>query len=405
MSALANQKILLGVTGGIAVYKSTMLLRALLEAGAEVRVAMTAAAQTFVTPLTFQALSGRPIHTELLDPAAEAAMGHIELARWADLILIAPVSADFMARLSVGMANDLLSAICLATTAPIALAPAMNRQMWLNPATQENVQRLTARGLLIWGPAEGVQACGESGPGRMLEPEALLDQVSAHFAGGALAGVKVVLTAGSTREPIDPVRFISNRSSGKMGFALAAALRRLGAEVVLVAGPVALATPAGVQRIDVETAQEMQLAVSEQLAGCDIFVGVAAVADYRPREIAQQKIKKQQTVMTLELERNPDILADVAAAEDPPFTVGFAAETQNVKAYAEEKRRAKRIDLIAANRVAAAEGGFERDENALTLLWEGGGESLPMMLKSELAARLAARIAERYHARTQQENS
>ncbi|KRT55355.1 bifunctional phosphopantothenoylcysteine decarboxylase/phosphopantothenate--cysteine ligase CoaBC [endosymbiont of Ridgeia piscesae] len=405
MSALANQKILLGVTGGIAVYKSAMLLRALLEAGAEVRVAMTAAAQTFVTPLTFQALSGRPIHTELLDPAAEAAMGHIELARWADLILIAPVSADFMARLSVGMANDLLSAICLATTAPIALAPAMNRQMWLNPATQENVQRLTARGLLIWGPAEGVQACGESGPGRMLEPEALLDQVSAHFAGGALAGVKVVLTAGSTREPIDPVRFISNRSSGKMGFALAAALRRLGAEVVLVAGPVALATPAGVQRIDVETAQEMQLAVSEQLAGCDIFVGVAAVADYRPREIAQQKIKKQQTVMTLELERNPDILADVAAAEDPPFTVGFAAETQNVKAYAEEKRRAKRIDLIAANRVAAAEGGFERDENALTLLWEGGGESLPMMLKSELAARLAARIAERYHARTQQENS
>ncbi len=405
MSALANQKILLGVTGGIAAYKSAMLLRALLEAGAEVRVAMTAAAQTFVTPLTFQALSGRPVHTELLDPAAEAAMGHIELARWADLILIAPVSADFMARLSVGMANDLLSAICLATTAPIALAPAMNRQMWLNPATQENVQRLTARGLLVWGPAEGVQACGESGPGRMLEPEALLDQVSAHFAGGALAGVKVVLTAGSTREPIDPVRFISNRSSGKMGFALAAALRRLGAEVVLVAGPVALATPAGVQRIDVETAQEMQLAVSEQLAECDIFVGVAAVADYRPREMAQQKIKKQQTVMTLELERNPDILADVAAAEDPPFTVGFAAETQNVKAYAEEKRRAKRIDLIAANRVAAAEGGFERDENALTLLWEGGGESLPMMLKSELAARLAARIAERYHARTQQENS
>ncbi|EGV52067.1 bifunctional phosphopantothenoylcysteine decarboxylase/phosphopantothenate--cysteine ligase CoaBC [Candidatus Endoriftia persephone] len=405
MSALANQKILLGVTGGIAAYKSAMLLRALIEAGAEVRVAMTAAAQTFVTPLTFQALSGRPVHTELLDPAAEAAMGHIELARWADLILIAPVSADFMARLSVGMANDLLSAICLATTAPIALAPAMNRQMWLNPATQENVQRLTARGLLIWGPAEGVQACGESGPGRILEPEALLDQVSAHFVGGTLAGVKVVLTAGSTREPIDPVRFISNRSSGKMGFALAAALRRLGAEVVLVAGPVALATPAGVQRIDVETAQEMQLAVSEQLAGCDIFVGVAAVADYRPREMAQQKIKKQQTVMTLELERNPDILADVAAAEDPPFTVGFAAETQNVKAYAEEKRRAKRIDLIAANRVAAAEGGFERDENALTLLWEGGGESLPMMLKSELAARLAARIAERYHARTQQENS
>ncbi|MEN8166728.1 MAG: bifunctional phosphopantothenoylcysteine decarboxylase/phosphopantothenate--cysteine ligase CoaBC [Pseudomonadota bacterium] len=396
MPTLDKQKILLGITGGIAAYKSALLLRMLQRSGASVRVVMTGAAEAFISPLTFQALSGQRVYTELLDLEQEAAMNHIELARWADLILVAPASADFMARLAAGMANDLLSTLCLASSAPIALAPAMNQQMWLNQVTRENVQRLAARGINIWGPDEGLQACGESGPGRMLEAESLHEEVVAYFAPGPLQGVRVLITAGPTREPIDPVRYIGNRSSGRMGFALADAFKQLGADVCLVSGPVALATPSEVERLDVETADAMWHAVMARLEACDIFIGVAAVADYRPVMTAGQKIKKSIERLELALEPNPDILAEVAALEHGPFTVGFAAETERLEAHAEAKRHAKGIDLIAANRVGGADGGFESEENALLLLWEEGRESLPMMPKSLLARQLADRISEQY---------
>ncbi|MEW8294003.1 MAG: bifunctional phosphopantothenoylcysteine decarboxylase/phosphopantothenate--cysteine ligase CoaBC [Candidatus Thiodiazotropha sp.] len=398
MSGLANRKILLGVTGGIACYKSAVLLRALQDAGAEVRVVMTPAAQAFVTPLTFQALSGTDVHTELLDPSQEAAMDHISLARWADLVLIAPASADFMARIANGMANDLLSTLCLATESQVVVAPAMNRVMWLNPATQDNLQRLLARGYLCWGPDEGAQACGESGPGRMLEPEALCQQAVSYFGNGLLHGVKVLMTAGSTREPIDPVRFVGNRSSGKMGYALAQSMRDLGAEVTLISGPTSLPTPANIASIRVETAVEMHASVMEHVDSCDIFIAVAAVADYRPSLVAADKIKKNKEILTLNLVRNPDILAQVAALEHPPFTVGFAAETGQVEQYADEKRRRKQLNMIAANRVGSDEGGFESEQNALILLWQDAREELPMMAKSALAQRLAERIAEQYNA-------
>lgn len=398
MSSLERKKILLGVSGGIAAYKSAVLLRALQRQGAEVRVVMTRGAQAFVQPLTFQALSGHRVYGELLDPAQEAAMDHISLARWADLILVAPATANCLARLAHGLADDLLSTLCLATSAPLAVAPAMNQAMWLNPATRENLAILERRGLHIWGPDQGEQACGESGPGRMLEPEALCARVSAYFSAGPLHGVRVLLTAGGTREPIDPVRFVGNRSSGKMGYALAAALRDLGASVTLVSAPVSLSTPAGVTRIGVETAQQMYGAVMTEVDKCDIFVGVAAVADYRPDLIAEQKIKKHAERLRLELVRNPDILAEVAALANPPFTVGFAAETERVEEFAEAKRLAKGVDLIAANQVASETGGFERDENALTLCWQTGKEQLPLMDKSSLARRLAERITTQYHA-------
>ncbi|MET0069043.1 MAG: bifunctional phosphopantothenoylcysteine decarboxylase/phosphopantothenate--cysteine ligase CoaBC [Candidatus Thiodiazotropha sp.] len=398
MSGLANRKILLGVTGGIACYKSAVLLRALQDAGAEVRVVMTPAAQAFVTPLTFQALSGTDVYTELLDPSQEAAMDHISLARWADLVLIAPASADFMARIANGMANDLLSTLCLATESQVVVAPAMNRVMWLNPATRDNLQRLLARGYLCWGPDEGEQACGESGPGRMLEPEALCQQAVSHFGNGLLHGVNVLMTAGSTREPIDPVRFVGNRSSGKMGYALAQSMRDLGAEVTLISGPTSLATPANITSVRVETAAEMHASVMEHVDSCNIFIAVAAVADYRPSLVAADKIKKNKEIITLELVRNPDILAEVAALEHPPFTVGFAAETGQVEQYADEKRRRKQLNMIAANRVGSDEGGFESEQNALILLWQDAREELPMMAKPELAQRLAERIAEQYNA-------
>ncbi|MCU7918641.1 MAG: bifunctional phosphopantothenoylcysteine decarboxylase/phosphopantothenate--cysteine ligase CoaBC [Candidatus Thiodiazotropha sp. (ex Epidulcina cf. delphinae)] len=400
MSSIENKKILLGVTGGIAAYKSAVLLRALQKAGAEVRVVLTQAAQAFVTPLTFQALSGHAVYTELLDSVQEAAMDHISLARWADLVLVAPATADFIARAAAGHANDLLATLCLATRAPIALAPAMNQQMWLNPVTGENLERLVKRGYRCWGPDDGEQACGETGPGRMLEPEALLKHVLAHFAPGSLDGVSVLMTAGSTREPIDPVRFVGNRSSGKMGYALAESLRDLGASVILVSGPVSLAMPRGIECIRVETAEQMRSSVLARVEACDIFVGVAAVADYRPRQSASEKIKKHKEIMTLELVRNPDILAEVAARDRPPFSVGFAAETEQVETFAEAKRRAKGLDMIAANRVGTDEGGFESDSNAIVLIWQGGREALPMMTKSLLAQHLAGRISERYHART-----
>jgi len=396
MAELLGKRLLLGVTGGIAAYKSAELVRQLRQRGAEVRVVMTRAAEQFITPMTLQALSANPVRTALFDEAHEAAMGHIELARWADLVLVAPASADFMARVAVGMANDLLTTLCLATEAPIAMAPAMNRLMWGNAATQDNAQALADRGVLLWGPAEGDQACGEHGAGRMIEPADIAGRCGALFSQGALSGVRVLMTAGPTREAIDPVRFIGNRSSGKMGFALARAFRQAGASVELVAGPVSLATPDGVRRTDVESALEMERAVMARVGACDIFVGCAAVADYRPVDVAEQKIKKANESLSIELTRNPDILAGVAALKHPPFTVGFAAETENPVEYAEGKRRNKRVDMVAVNLVGAAQGGFERDENALTLLWEGGRQELPMAEKQALAEQLVALIAEHY---------
>lgn len=399
MNELAGKKLLLGITGGIAAYKAVELVRLLRKSSAEVQVVLTGSASQFVTPMTLQAVSGRPVRQELFDPAHEAAMGHIELARWADLVLVAPASAGFMARLAHGFADNLLATLCLASAAPIILAPAMNQQMWQNAATRDNVALLQQRGIALWGPASGDQACGEVGPGRMLEPEALLEQLLSRFTPGPLAGVRVLLTAGPTREPLDPVRFIGNRSSGKMGFALARAFARAGARVELVAGPVALDTPAGVERIDVESAGEMEQAVLARVAGSDIFVGCAAVADYRPDVVADQKIKKTSDRMEIRLVRNPDILATVAGLPDAPFTVGFAAETQDPEGYAEKKRVAKRVNMIAANLVGAEQGGFERDENALTLLWEGGRKRLPMADKAQLAEQLVALIAEHYENR------
>ncbi len=405
MSHLSGKRVLLGVTGGIAAYKSASLIRYLREAGADVRVVMTASSKAFIGPLTLQALSGNPVHEELMDPAQEAAMGHIQLARWADLVLVAPATANFMARLAQGLADDLLSTLCLATTAPIALAPAMNHEMWRNPATRENRALLESRGMLFWGPGEGAQACGETGPGRLLEAEQLAQRVEDWFAPGALQGVEVLLTAGPTREPLDPVRFLGNRSSGKMGYALATALAEAGAKVCLISGPVSLDCPTGVSRIMVETANEMYDAVMARVADCALFVAAAAVADYRPAQSAGQKLKKQKHDLNVSLVPNPDILAEVAALPHPPFTLGFAAETERLEEYAELKRRTKGIDMIAANLVDAPEGGFERDENALTLLWEGGKERFPLASKSLLARQLAARIAEHFHAKTTAEDS
>lgn len=397
MCELNGKHLLLGITGGIAAYKAAELVRLLRKSEAQVQVVMTKAAGEFITPLTLQALSGRTVRQDFFDEADEAAIGHIELARWADLVLVAPASADFMARLANGMANDLLSTICLATEAPIALAPAMNRGMWLNSATVANADLLQARGVRLWGPAEGEQACGETGPGRMLEPEALLGHAKALLNSGRLAGVRVLLTAGPTQEPIDPVRFIGNRSSGKMGYALAQAFMAEGARVCLISGPVTLAVPVGAERTEVRTALEMEQAVAGRVNECDLFVACAAVADYRPAEAAGAKIKKTSSHLELSLIRNPDILAGVAARPNPPFTVGFAAETERVEEQAEEKRKLKGVDMIAANLVGAGQGGFERDENALTVIWEGGGKELPLAKKEQLAKPLAAIIAERYH--------
>lgn len=405
MAALPGRKILVGVSGGIAAYKTAHLIRLLRTAGAEVRVVMTGAAEQFITPMTLQALSGQPVRQSLFDPAHEAAMGHIELARWADLILVAPASADCMARMAAGMADDLLTTICLASEVPIALAPAMNQGMWRNSATVQNVRTLAARGIRLWGPAEGDQACGETGPGRMLEPEQLLQLVGESFSAGAANGLKVLVTAGPTREPIDPVRFLSNRSSGKMGFALASAFCAQGAEVTLVSGPVALATPPGVRRVDVETALEMEAAVIAQVESCDIFVGCAAVADYRPAQVVDQKIKKIAQTRDISLVRNPDILATVAARANPPFTVGFAAETERPVEYAQEKRKVKGVDMIAANLVAAPEGGFERDENALIVLWEGGRRDLPMTDKPHLAQLLVTQVLINYEEKRSAEDT
>lgn len=396
MAQLTGRRILLGVSGGIAAYKSPDLVRRLRERGAEVQVIMTNSAQQFVTPLTFQAVSAREVRTDLFDAAAEAAMGHIELARWADLVLVAPATADFLARLAAGEASDLLTTTCLATQAPVAVAPAMNRQMWANDATRENMTRLRARGVQVWGPGAGDQACGETGDGRMLEPLELAARVTELLAArGALSGLRVLITAGPTRECIDPVRFISNRSSGKMGFAVAAAAQAAGAEVVLVSGPVSLATPPGVRRVDVDSAADMLAAVQRELPGTRIFIGTAAVADYRPASPAQQKIKKRSESLTLSLERTVDILASVAALPQRPFVVGFAAETEKLEEHARGKLEKKRLDLIAANEVGH-DKAFDRDDNELLLLWRDGRQQLGPGPKADLARELVALIARQY---------
>jgi len=396
---MQGRKILLGVTGGIAAYKSPDLVRRLAERGAQVQVVMTAGAAQFVTATTFQAVSGRAVRDDLWDPAAEAAMGHIELARWADLVLIAPATAHSLAGLAQGHADDLLGTLCLATEAPIAVAPAMNRVMWANPATQANVAVLRARGVHVWGPGSGDQACGETGDGRMLEPLELAGLVDALLDAprGPLAGRRVLVTAGPTRERIDPVRFISNRSSGKMGFAIARAARDLGAEVLLVTGPVALPTPAGVRRIDIESAEDMLAAVTREVATTDIYISTAAIADYRPVRPAAQKIKKKEAELDLSLERTVDVLAAVAARADRPFVVGFAAETESVEQNAREKLLRKKLDLIAANEVGD-DKVFDKDDNALVVISRTDRTELGPAAKAQLADALMALIAERYAA-------
>ena len=404
MIGLTNKHIVLGICGSIAAYKAAELTRRLRDAGADVRVVMTSSATQFITPLTMQALSGHPVHTDLLDADTEAAMGHIELARWSDLILIAPASADFIARLSQGRANDLLTAICLASQSPLAIAPAMNQAMWSNQATRDNVQTLKNRQITFFGPAEGVQACGELGEGRLLEPTTLVTCCEKIFETGRLAGKRVMITAGPTREALDPVRYLSNRSSGKMGYAIAEAAVNAGAEVTLISGPVNLSTPARVTRIDVISAIDMQQAVHANLSVCDIFISAAAVADYRPGLRAVSKIKKQSSDMNLTLVRTPDILASVGAMANAPFTVGFAAETNQVLDYAREKMQRKNLDMIVANQVGDALG-FDHDDNTLDVLWPGGHVHLPIDSKKTLAHKLITIITERFNANHPTENS
>lgn len=389
------RRIVLGVTGGIAAYKSPDLVRRLRERGAEVQVVMTPGAQRFVTPLTFQAVSGKAVRTELWDPAAELGMGHIELARWAELILIAPVTANLMAKLAHGQADDLLTTLCLASEAPLVLAPAMNRVMWAHPATTANRAVLEGRGVRFLGPAEGELAEGESGMGRMLEPTDIATQVLGGEQNLVLAGRQVLITAGPTREAIDPVRFISNRSSGKMGFAVAAAAAAAGARVTLVTGPVVLPTPPGVARIDVETAAEMAETTLARAAAADIFIATAAVADYAPAKPAVTKIKKLEAHLELPLTRTQDILATVAASKSRPFTVGFAAETDNLETHARKKLTGKKLDLVAANWVGAGRG-FDEEENELHIFWKDGGTQLARATKDVLAQRLIQLIAERF---------
>jgi len=397
-AAVAGLRILLGVTGGIAAYKAAELARQFMKAGAQVQVVMTAGAQRFITAQTFQALTGRTVRSSLWDEQAEAAMGHIELARWADAIVIAPASANFLARLAQGLADDLLSTLCLATDRPIYAAPAMNRLMWANAATRDNLDTLRRRGLKLIGPGSGFQACGEVGDGRMSEPAEIAALVLGDFRrAGPLAGLHAVVTAGPTREPIDPVRFITNRSSGKQGYALAEALTRLGAEVTLVSGPVHLDTPAGVRRVDVETAQQMLEATLAACRQAQILVGAAAVADYRPAAAARQKIKKNADTLDLALTKNADILATVRAAQPGLFIAGFAAETEKLAEHACGKLERKKLDLVAANWVGEGKA-FDRDDNALEVFWNGGERRLGPAAKTEVARQLAALIAERYAA-------
>ena len=388
---LANLHVLLGVSGGIAAYKAAEFTRRLKDAGADVRVVLTENAARFVTPLTFQALSGHPVHHGLWDEAAEAAMGHIELARWADRIIIAPASADIIARLAHGIADDLLTTLCLATAAPVAVAPAMNQLMWAKPATRDNVATLAKRGIDVLGPASGSQACGEFGAGRLLEVDQLVAALVSLHGPQPMTGLRVLVSAGPTYEDIDPVRFVGNRSSGRMGFAIAQAAADMGATVQLIAGPVHLATPVGVVREDVRSARDMREAVMRLAPQSDIFISAAAVGDYRPKEVAAHKLKKSGKALTLELEQNPDILAEVGAMKSHPFLVGFAAETKDLAFYARGKLTAKNADLIAANQVGGGQG-FDANDNELTLFWADGEETLPRTNKVELARALLGRV-------------
>jgi phosphopantothenoylcysteine decarboxylase/phosphopantothenate--cysteine ligase len=396
MQQLLNKRIILGITGGIAAYKCAELTRLYKTAGADVRIVMTPAAAEFITPLTMQALSGNNVHTTLLDPEAEAGMGHIELARWADIVVIAPASADFIARMHAGMANDLLTTLCLASDAPICIAPAMNQAMWRSQSNQDNVIALVKKSVQIWGPNSGEQACGDVGPGRMLEPAAIAKLSAQMFALQALSGKTVFITAGPTREAIDPVRYISNHSSGKMGYALASAAVEAGAKVKLISGPVNLPPPDRVECFNIDSAEQMLSAVLENIDDCDIFIGCAAVADFKPAQIAAHKMKKgSDDQMTLTLVKNPDIIASVAALKNKPFTVGFAAETQNVLDYARGKLAAKNLDLIAANDVANSDIGFNSEYNALTLISSDQQHSLPQTTKTKLARQMIDYIATR----------
>ncbi len=396
MAHLFNRNVVLGVSGGIAAYKSAELIRQLQERGANVRVIMTRGAQEFITPLTLQALSGNPVHSQLLDEAAEQGMGHIELARWADLLLLAPATADLIARLVAGRADDLLCAVSLATTAPKLLAPAMNQHMWGDPATQANIATLQARGMHLIGPASGEQACGDVGPGRMEEPAKIAAAAAGLFTSGILDGVRVVVTAGPTREALDPVRYLSNNSSGKMGYALARAAMEAGAQTTLISGPVQLDPPEKVQVISVTSAQQMLDCALAQLDSCDVFIACAAVADYRPAQCEGQKIKKSGDDMQLQLVRNPDIVATVAASDQHPFTVGFAAETQDVTAYARGKLAAKKLDMIVANDVSNNAIGFNSEQNAVTVLWPDGEQALAQASKDTIAGQIIDLIANRH---------
>jgi phosphopantothenoylcysteine decarboxylase / phosphopantothenate---cysteine ligase len=391
----SKTRVLLGVTAGIAAYKSPDLVRRLLERGAEVQVVMTAGAQKFVAPMTFQAVSGRPARSDLWDESAEAAMGHIELARWAQVVVIAPASADFIARLAHGRADDLLATLCLATEAPLVIAPAMNRVMWTNKATQANISLLESRGVRILGPASGNQACGEVGAGRMWEPSLLASSLlEAPANEGLLTGLNVLITAGPTRERLDPVRYLTNRSSGKMGFAVAVAAREAGAHVTLVTGPVQLPTPIGVTRISVESARDMYAAVHRHIDKADVFIAAAAVADFQPVTVAKQKIKKQGGMVKLDLEPAPDIVKSVADMSKRPLVVGFAAETNDVEENARLKLKRKKLDMIAANQVGE-DLAFDCEDNALTVLWPGGKSEIARAPKLEVARELIALIAKR----------
>ncbi|HAK53226.1 MAG TPA: bifunctional phosphopantothenoylcysteine decarboxylase/phosphopantothenate--cysteine ligase CoaBC [Gammaproteobacteria bacterium] len=398
MQTLMNKRVLLGVTGGIAAYKSAELIRRLQDQGAQVRVVMTRASTEFITPLTLQALSQHPVHTELLDAETESAMGHIELARWADLVLVAPATTNFIAQIAGGHGSDLLTTLCLAAECPLAIAPAMNQAMWGNASTQQNCNLLTQRGIRLFGPAEGLQACGEEGSGRLLDVDAIVTQTRELFDTGILAGKHVVITAGPTREAIDPVRFISNHSSGKQGYALATAALEAGAKVTLITGPTSIAPPERANTIGVTSASEMFDAVQRSLEEADIFIGVAAVADYRPVNVSEQKIKKSaapsNSSVTLELVENPDIIQSVANQDHRPFTIGFAAETDNVIEHAKNKLVSKNLDMIVANDVSETEFGFNSDQNHTTVLWPNRSEELPAMSKAAISSRIIELVAE-----------
>ena len=400
--SLRNRHILLGVTGGIAAYKALELVRLLKKEGAQVRVVMTKAACEFIAPLSFQALSGHSVHIELLDVDAENAMGHIELARWADIFIIAPASANTLSKFAHGSADNLLSTLYLAANCPVYIAPAMNHVMWHHVATQTNIQIVQSHGIRLISPEAGEQACGEMGVGRMAEPQAICARLLADIAAPSqiLAGVHIMITAGATREPLDAVRYITNRSSGKMGYAIACAAQLAGANVTLISGITALSPPENCHFIQTETAQAMHNAVFENINPCDIFIGAAAVADYRPIEVAQKKIKKKDDTLTLTFQKNADILADVAALKNSPFTVGFAAETHDLEHYARDKLVRKKLDMIAANWVGGERGGFESNDNALDIFWHDGQQSLPMTCKETLAMQLISLIATRFHLKT-----